>query len=170
MSFLNQTSQLNNLKTRTAMNAKILLFVICVEAFTYFLLYNFHDCTFKGTFFLSASNFSKFYKESSIMIFFSRLDTLLVDAWTVELAPWWNTYIHLKKRLWHRCFPVNFAKFLRTHFLTEHLWWLLLSHFIQGIVVPIVICNQTFSTHDNNNKFNMIKNLRKIWINFIHSL
>ena len=28
----------------------------------------------------------------------------------------------LKKRLWHRCFPVNFAKFLRTHFVTEHLW------------------------------------------------
>ena len=23
----------------------------------------------------------------------------------------------LKKRLWHRCFPVNFLKFLRTHFL-----------------------------------------------------
>ena len=32
----------------------------------------------------------------------------------------------LKKRLWHRCFPVNFAKFLRTPFLAEHLWWLLL--------------------------------------------
>ena len=32
----------------------------------------------------------------------------------------------LKKRLWHRCFPVNFAKFLRTPFLTEHLWWLLM--------------------------------------------
>ena len=28
-------------------------------------------------------------------------------------------------RLWCRCFPVNFAKFLRTPFLTEHLWWLL---------------------------------------------
>ena len=28
----------------------------------------------------------------------------------------------LKKRLWHRCFPVNFAKFLRTPFLIEHLW------------------------------------------------
>ena len=27
----------------------------------------------------------------------------------------------LKKRLWHKCFPVNFAKFLKTHFLTEHL-------------------------------------------------
>ena len=31
----------------------------------------------------------------------------------------------LKKRLWQRCFPVNFAKFLRTHFLIEHLRWLL---------------------------------------------
>ena len=32
----------------------------------------------------------------------------------------------LKKRLWHRCFPVNFVKYLRTPFLTGHLWWLLL--------------------------------------------
>ena len=32
----------------------------------------------------------------------------------------------LKKRLWHLCFPVSFAKFLKTPFLTEHLWWLLL--------------------------------------------
>ena len=34
----------------------------------------------------------------------------------------------LKKRLWHRCFPVNFAKFLRTPFLAEHLRWLLLNY------------------------------------------
>ena len=32
----------------------------------------------------------------------------------------------LKKRLWHRCFPVNFVKLLRKPFLTEHLRWLLL--------------------------------------------
>ena len=32
----------------------------------------------------------------------------------------------LKKRLWHRCFLVNFVKFLRTPFFIEHLWWLLL--------------------------------------------
>ena len=34
-----------------------------------------------------------------------------------------------KRRLWHRCryFPVNFAKFLRTPFFTEHLRWLLLK-------------------------------------------
>ena len=33
----------------------------------------------------------------------------------------------LKKRLWHRCFHVNFAEFLRTPFLIEHLRWLLLN-------------------------------------------
>ena len=31
----------------------------------------------------------------------------------------------VKKRLWHRCFLVNFAKFFGTLFCIEHLWWLL---------------------------------------------
>ena len=33
----------------------------------------------------------------------------------------------LKKRLWHRCFPVNFAKFLRAPILTKHLKWLFIK-------------------------------------------
>ena len=33
----------------------------------------------------------------------------------------------LIKSLWHRCFPVNFAKFLRAAFLTNHPRWLLLN-------------------------------------------
>ena len=33
----------------------------------------------------------------------------------------------LKKRLWHRCFPENFAKFLKTPHRKEHLQWLLLQ-------------------------------------------
>ena len=33
----------------------------------------------------------------------------------------------LKKRLWRRFFRVNFMKFLKTPFFTEHLWWLLLE-------------------------------------------
>ena len=33
----------------------------------------------------------------------------------------------LKNRLWHRGFPVNFAKFPRTPFFTELHWWLLLK-------------------------------------------
>ena len=40
---MNKTLRLNNLKTRRAMNAKILVFLICVEAIMYFLLYNLHD-------------------------------------------------------------------------------------------------------------------------------
>ena len=35
--------------------------------------------------------------------------------------------ILLKKRFWHWCFPMNFAKFLRSPFVTEQLWWLLLT-------------------------------------------
>ena len=32
----------------------------------------------------------------------------------------------LKKRPWHSCFPVKFAKVLKTPFILEHLRWLLL--------------------------------------------
>ena len=39
----------------------------------------------------------------------------------------------LDKRLWHKCFPVHFAKFLRTPFLIEHLWWLLLNDHDQNV-------------------------------------
>ena len=42
-----KTLRLNKLKTRTAMNAKILVFVICVKVIIYLLLSNLHDCTFK---------------------------------------------------------------------------------------------------------------------------
>ena len=34
-----------------------------------------------------------------------------------------NKVADLKKRLWHSCFPVNFAKSLRTPFFIEPLWW-----------------------------------------------
>ena len=43
----------------------------------------------------------------------------------------------LKNRPWHRCFSVNFAKFLRTPFFTEHLQCLLLkfiSHHIKEML------------------------------------
>ena len=33
----------------------------------------------------------------------------------------------IKRRLQHRCFPVNIAKFLSTAFSIAHLWWLLLE-------------------------------------------
>ena len=35
----------------------------------------------------------------------------------------------IKERLQHRCCTVNIAKFLRTAFFIEHLWWLFLTVF-----------------------------------------
>ena len=51
----------------------------------------------------------------------------------------------LKKRLWHRFFPVNFVKFLRTLYFTEYLWWLLLETLlwcssISYLNVPLMFC------------------------------
>ena len=51
----------------------------------------------------------------------------------------------LKKRLWHRCFPVNFVKFLRTPFIykfcqiskntfyAEHLWTTVSSQIVSQV-------------------------------------
>ena len=33
----------------------------------------------------------------------------------------------IKKRFWHRCFPVHFVKFFREPFFIEHIRWLLLN-------------------------------------------
>ena len=44
--FVNKTLPLNNFKTRTDINAKISVFIVCLEAIIYLLLYNLHDCTF----------------------------------------------------------------------------------------------------------------------------
>ena len=51
----------------------------------------------------------------------------------------------LKKRLWHRCFPVNFTKFLRTPFFTERLQWLLLLVVISSLSLDLLkICVDNF--------------------------
>ena len=43
---MNKTLRLNNLKTRTSLNAQVTVFVICVKASMYLLLYNLHGCNF----------------------------------------------------------------------------------------------------------------------------
>ena len=44
----------------------------------------------------------------------------------------------LKKRLWHRSFPGNFVKFLRTPVSIEYHWWLLLDTGKMFLVVIIL--------------------------------
>ena len=49
-------------------------------------------------------------------------DLTLYIVWYICIRP----ATLLKKRLWHRCFPVNCANFLRTPFLTDYVRSLLL--------------------------------------------
>ena len=60
-------------------------------------------------------NFSKFIRKQ-----------LCQSPFFNKVAGIWPATV-LKKRVWHRCFPAHFAKFLRTPFITEHLRWLLLQ-------------------------------------------
>ena len=61
---------------------------------------------------------------------------MMINCFCLEAVSWWcsvkKVFLKiqgpghrpetlLKKRLWHRCFPVNFAKFLRTPFL-QNIW------------------------------------------------
>ena len=54
----------------------------------------------------------------------------------------------LKNRLWHRCFPVNFAKFLRTPFSQNNSGRLLLS----GVSEPAVCRSSTKQVLLNNSQ------------------
>ena len=62
-----------------------------------------------------------------------------------------------KKKLQHRCFPVNIAKFLKTAFFIEHLRWLLLRE----------INSKQVSTRVNEKK---IKSSRKKYMSCEHAL
>ena len=62
----------------------------------------------------------------------------------------------LKKRLWHRCFPVNFEKFLGTPFFKEHLCF-----FIKWLQ------ENFFFIHSLDNKFLYYKMLHKPWLGFL---
>ena len=53
----------------------------------------------------------------------------------------------LIKKAWHRCFPANFAKFLRTTFSTEHLLRLLLSG--QSTTKCTFACHKSYRSYPN---------------------
>ena len=53
--FINKTLGLSNIKTRTAMNVNILVFVLCVEAIIFLSLSNLNDSTFNLGFKLATS-------------------------------------------------------------------------------------------------------------------
>ena len=66
-------------------------------------------------------------------------------SFSIKLLAWPATL--LKKRLWRRCFPVNFVKFLRTPFFIEHFWWLLLP-----FLNTVKICQRKLVNWSNREK------------------
>ena len=76
----------------------------------------------------------------------------------------WVSY--LIKRLWHRCFPVNFAKFVRTPFyrtpLDDCFWYIL---FI------LILRKRDFKVSSTKNSFRLFKTIDKDYlINLIKNI
>ena len=70
----------------------------------------------------------------------------------------------LKQRRWHEYFPVTFAKFPRTPFLTEHLQWPFLCMMILLLVTLLLILKMCLSVDINFWKTPLritFKNLKK---------
>ena len=79
--FINKTLRLNNLKTGAAINAKVSVFVVCVEAVINLLLYKLHDYTF---------NESQ-YKQCGVTPHFSTGQNLLKKKWekiNIDIINW----------------------------------------------------------------------------------
>ena len=73
----------------------------------------------------------------------------------------------LKKRLWHRCFPVNFVKFPRTPFFIEHLWLLLLE---LGMIHKNTFINNPNQITFTDKCAKMIQNIVEVFPSFYFPL
>ena len=75
----------------------------------------------------------------------SQENTCARESFLIKLQAWPATL--LKKSLWHRCFPVNFAKFPRTPSFTERLQRLLLL-LLWRWIRTINNCNKEIFCHN----------------------
>ena len=67
--FINKTLSPNNLQIRTVINAKISVFVVCVEAIVYLLLYKLHGCTFNVYIYFTGIFFVVFHLKTLFLLF-----------------------------------------------------------------------------------------------------
>ena len=74
-----------------------------------------------------------------------------------------------KKRLWHRSFHVNFAKFLRTHLFREPLRWLLLIFAVEFVEILSCYKRMIVRRHFEHGK-NFFVILFKISVNISHMI
>ena len=80
--------RLNNLKTRTGMNAKFSRFDICVKAIMYLLFYNLHECNFNWK---SIWNLNYFFVKRPTKLTWTTSKIFLLFCY--YLLPW-NCNIH----------------------------------------------------------------------------
>ena len=91
-------------------------------------LYKFHDQMYFVMIRISRSSHQEvFYKKRVLRNFAKFTGKHLCQGLFFHKVADHRPVTLLKRRFRHRCFPVNFAKFLRTFFLTEHLRSLLLN-------------------------------------------
>ena len=134
-----------------------------------------------------SSCYQMFFKVDVLKIFgtFTR-KYLCWSLFLIKLQAW-RTII--KKKLQHRCFPVKFAKFIKTPFLTEHLQWLLQSKVdiqphhgkyvpckVRKIYLPILFFQSSGSTfmtnlfsslHDEKSNFSVVVILQYVLSKFV---
>ena len=91
------------------------------------ILQNSQENTFaRGSFLIKLQAVRQLMRQSFTWMFFIILHEICKKPPEMFLGILQNSQENTFARAWQRCFPVNFVKFLRTPFLTEHLWWLLL--------------------------------------------
>ena len=95
-------------------------------------------CNIYFTFFLSVVD-CNFYKSTIQSICALLLCHVLLRSSRQEVFYRLSTL--LKKRLCYSCFPVNFAKFLQTPFITEQLRWLLMAFQSESKLYSFRICS-----------------------------
>ena len=94
--FVNKTFRVNHFMTSAAINAKISVLVICVEVIIYLILYSLHTVPLMWL-----------------------LLILLILYTSRRCLPWLTKFLTSSLQLYHRCFPVNIEKFLRTLILSK---------------------------------------------------
>ena len=90
-----------------------------------------------------------FSKNTSGLLLLSVITSLKTYE-RIEIKASGRPAILIKKRLWHRCFPLNFAKFLRTSFLQNTSWRLLVQIRSKTVLKIITQMTNFCSVKDNN--------------------
>ena len=81
---------------------------------------------FKDNYMKRSSRSGVFCKKSALKNFTALTEKHLCQSLFFNKVVGLGSATLFKKIHWHRCFPVNFVKFLRAPLLIEHLLWLFL--------------------------------------------